>query len=273
MARKLVRSVLPAILLVALYLMMNSYIRSMIYPAPSIRVPSEAPKPFKDVWLQTESAGKVHAWHFQAANSAAPVLIYFHGNGENLETVQMSGLLDSLLLLNVSILAVDYPGYGRSEGKSSEQNISQASSAAAAWLKENHNNSDVFACGWSLGAAVAIDFAARHPDLVDGLIAMSAWSSLHDVARKHFPSWMISLLLHESYDSVNAASRVRCPALFIHGEEDSLIPAQQGKMVSDALPGKKSYVLLAGVSHNDLFDNPRVWPEIMKFLQSVTSPD
>jgi pimeloyl-ACP methyl ester carboxylesterase len=270
--KKILRAVIPAIFLIALYLMMNSYVRSMTYPAPSIPVPSIAPKPFKDIWIQTASGTKVHAWHFQTPESHAPVMIYFHGNGENLETLQMSGLLDALLLLNISILAVDYPGYGRSEGKPSEVNIRQAATAAARWAKEKHPDSDLISCGWSLGASVAIDVAARHPEIFHGLIAMSAWSSLHDVARKHFPAWMVGMLLQESYDSVNAAARIKCPVLFIHGEVDSLIPAEQGKAVFDALQVQKSFALLPGISHNDLFDSPRVWQEITSFIKTVTTP-
>jgi pimeloyl-ACP methyl ester carboxylesterase len=265
MGRKILRSVLPAIALIILFLVMNSYVRSMIYPAPSFAVPSVAPKPFQDIWLS-----KIHAWYFQSPDPAAPILIHFHGNGENLETLRLSGFMDSLMALNVSLLAIDYPGYGRSEGSPTEQSIRECSTAAVQWSKEKHPNSKLIVSGWSLGAAVAIDVVSRMPDRVDGLIAISAWSSLNDVAKKHFPGWMVRLLLQESYDSLNATSRVKCPTLVIHGEEDTLIPAEQGKRVADALPNQKSFVLIPQASHNNLLDYPRVWKEIEIFVRSVT---
>jgi pimeloyl-ACP methyl ester carboxylesterase len=266
MGRKILRSVIPAIFLIVLFLTMNRYVRSMIYPAPSFAVPSMAPKPFQDIWLS-----KTHAWYFQSPDPAAPVLIHFHGNGENLETLRLSGFMDSLMTLEVSLLAIDYPGYGRSEGTPSEQSIRETSTAAVQWAKQKHPKSKLMVCGWSLGAAVAIDVVSRKQDMVDGLIAISAWTSLHDVAKKHFPAWMVRMLLQESYDSLHAASSVKCPALMIHGEEDTLIPAEQGKRVAEALPNRKSFVLIPQASHNNLLDYPKVWQEIASFVQTVTS--
>lgn len=249
--------------------MIDSSVRKMIYPAPSISVPSEPPVGFENVWLVTESNIKIHGWHYRANNLNAAALIYFHGNGENLQTLQMSGLIESLRVLNLSLLFIDYPGYGQSAGKPSEDSLIQAATAAVQQMKTFHPESKLIACGWSLGAAVAIEISASHPELVNGLIAMSAWSSLHDVAKKHFPGWMVRLLLQESYDNVKAARKIVCPSLLIHGQEDELIPLSQAQILTEAFSGKHTFIVLPGVSHNDLLGSQRVWTEISYFVKSL----
>jgi pimeloyl-ACP methyl ester carboxylesterase len=138
--KKIVYLLVTAVVLVFLYLSMNSFVRKMVYPLPSFPVPSPAPKPFQEVWLNAGSS-KTAAWYYKASDHNAPALVYFHGNGENLETLWQSGLLDSLVDLNISFLALDYPGYGRSSGRPSESSIQEAASAALRWMNAKHPDS------------------------------------------------------------------------------------------------------------------------------------
>jgi uncharacterized protein len=248
-----------------LYLSMNWFVRKMVYPSPPFRVSSPPPKPFQEVWLD----GRIAAWYYEASDHNAPAFVYFHGNGENLETLWQSRLLDSLMDLKISILALDYPGYGRSSGRPSENSIQEAASAALRWMNAKHPDSVLISCGWSLGAAVAIDSASKQQHIVDGLIAMSVWSSLPDAAREHFPKWMVSLMLKESYDCVSSAKNFLKPSLFIHGELDTLIPAVQGKKVADAMEDRARWILISNTGHNDLLGQPQVWHAIKSFLESL----
>jgi pimeloyl-ACP methyl ester carboxylesterase len=252
-----------------LYLSMNWFVRKMVYPSPPFRVSSPPPKPFQEVWLEAGSSKKIGAWYYEASDHNAPAFVYFHGNGENLQTLRQSGLLDSLIDLKISFLALDYPGYGRSMGTPSEDSIQEAAYAAVRWMDTKHPDSLLISCGWSLGAAVAIDSASKQQDIVDGLIMMSVWSSLQDAAREHFPKWMVQSLLQESYDCLSAAKTVSKPALFIHGQKDTLIPAEQGKKVAEAMKGNVRWVLLPNTSHNDLLARQQVWREIKSFLNSL----
>jgi uncharacterized protein len=267
--RKIVRVLVPALIFMVLYLSMNWFVRKMIYPSPPFPVSSPPPKPFQEVWLEAGAYSKIAAWYYETSDHNAPALVYFHGNAENLATLRQSGVLDSLIDLEISILALDYPGYGRSRGRPSENSIQEAAYAAFRWMNSKHPDSLLISCGWSLGAAVAIDSASKQQDIVDGLIAMSVWSSLQDVAREHFPGWMVHSLLQETYDCLSAAKTISKSALFIHGERDSLIPAVQGRKVADAMKGNVKWVLLPNTSHNDLLARQQVWREIKSFLKSL----
>lgn len=249
--------------------MLDSFARSALYPAPSVPVPSPPPLPLEEVRLTLGTGETAVGWARAASSlpSEAPVVLFFHGNGENLQTMSWAGMFEDLEQLGVAYLAVDYPGYGRSSGRPSEEGLMATGDAAVAWARRHHPGRPLVLCGWSLGAALAIPTAARHPAEVQGLIALSPWTSLADVASHHFPAFLVKALLRERYASLDAARRVRIPALVIHGDLDDLIPAAQGKLIAEALAGPTKWVPVPGAGHNDLFAQPVVWREMAAFLR------
>ncbi|MFP5287266.1 MAG: alpha/beta hydrolase [Thermoanaerobaculia bacterium] len=268
------RSVLLISLIVIFFaggcaLMFDSFARQMLYPAPPVPVPSPPPPPLEEVWLDAKTGDRILGWtSARPAPEGAPVVLFFHGNGENLETLRYAGLLEDLEALGVAFLAVDYPGYGRSSGDPSEEGLLATGEAAVAWARERHPGRPVVSCGWSLGAAVAIAMAARHPEEVAGLIALSPWTTLEEAARLIFPGFAVKALLRERYDSLAAARRIHVPALVIHGELDEMIPASHGKQIAEALATGR-WVSVPRTGHNDLMGQPVVWEEIRRFLAGL----
>jgi hypothetical protein len=97
--------------------LLDAFARSSLYPAPPVRVPAPPP-PLAEVRLDTERGDEVIGWAGGAGAAAGrPVVLFFHGNGENLATLGMAGLFDEMAALGVPHLAIDYPGYGRSTGR------------------------------------------------------------------------------------------------------------------------------------------------------------
>jgi pimeloyl-ACP methyl ester carboxylesterase len=241
----------------------------MTYPAPPVPVPPP-PAPLREIALPFDG-GTAIAW-WREAPPPAPLLVLFHGNGENLETMRQAGVFADFAGLDVAFLAVEYPGYGRSTGPAAEETILAAGEAAHAWAAARRRGRPLVACGWSLGAAVAIQVAARHPDSVDGLIALSPWSSLTELAREYFPAVLVGLLLRERYDSLAAAERVRCPALVVHGRADTIIPCAHGARVAARLGARARHLELPQAGHNDLLAQRETWEELRRFLAGLAPP-
>ena len=260
-------------------LMMDSVVRQMLYPAPPVRIPSPPPAPLVEVPLEANGRA-VSAWYLPpaaggGATGAAPaaaaarVVLMLHGNGENLETMRQSGLFADLGTGGAGVLAIDYPGYGRSPGTPSEAANLAAAEAAWTWLLHNSDGGERVVAGWSLGAAVAAKVAARHHDEPAGVMLLSAWDRLDAVARLHFPGWMVGALLSERYDSVEAAKQITAPALLVHGDRDTIIPIELGRRLYAALPGEKRWIEVEGAGHNDLLARPEAWQAIHSFLSEI----
>ncbi len=241
--------------------------RSLLYPAPPIPV-SSPPEGLEDVELSLDTGDTVAAWAGDGSKAGGPAVLFFHGNGENLETMRLGGTFREVRRLGVACLAMDYPGYGRSSGSPSEERIEAAADAALAWARTRWPERPLVPVGWSLGAATAIALAARAGDRVAGLVAMSAWTRLEDVATLHFPAPLVKLILSETYDSIAAAERVRSRSLVLHGEQDRLIPCAQGRRVAETL-AQARWVPVADAGHNDLLARPEVWDAVGAFLRDL----
>jgi pimeloyl-ACP methyl ester carboxylesterase len=258
-------------MLILLIALKQYFVRLLTYPAPSVGVSSPPPGPFKEIRINYANGNSAIGWLFEnTSKPKAPILLMFHGNGENLETMRRGGLLEQFKNLNAHFLAIDYPGYGRSSGKSSEENNIAAANAAFQWIAGNFEKNPKIVFGWSLGAATAIQTVFHNQNKTDGLIAISAWSSLPEVAAAHYPRFLVSALVKEYYNSAEAAKEIRCPVLLMHGERDNIIPFLQGKKVAEAMGENVRWVPVPNAGHNDIFGKEIVWKEITMFINSVS---
>lgn len=239
--------------------------RSLLYPAPPIAVPASPPPPFAEVLFESARGDRIHAWHAEGEREDGPAVVLLHGNGENLATMEAAGTLERARAVSGALLVPDYPGYGRSAGRPSESSLLASVEASASWLAARQPRRPLVIVGWSLGAAVAVRVTAGRED-VSGLVLLSAWTRLDEVAAEHFPAWLVRWFLHEDYDSLEAAPRVAVPVLMIHGESDRIVPVGLGRRLARAFPREARWLALPGVGHNDLLGQPEVWREVDAFL-------
>jgi fermentation-respiration switch protein FrsA (DUF1100 family) len=175
--------------------------------------------------------------------------LFAHGNAGNLSSRwPIVRLLNERL--GVSVLAFDYRGYGRSEGKPSETGILADARAARDWLarREGIAPEDIVLLGRSLGGGVMVDLAAS--DGARGLILESTFTSLPDVAAKKFPWLPVSWVMHNRLDSLSKLSDYPGPLLQSHGESDKFIPIQDGRRLHAVARGRKRFVAIPNAGHN-----------------------
>lgn len=260
-----------SVLILGAFLMLESFVRSATYPAPLTRVPAEPPAPIEAVELDTGNGDRVTAWGspVEGAPAGRPAGVFLHGNGDNLETLRRAGLYERLDELRIPWLAIDYPGYGRSTGKPGEKPLVASGVAALEAAERRWPERPVVLAGWSIGAAVAVQVAARYPERVAGLVLVSPFTRLADVAAVHFPGFIVRPLLAGRYDSLAAAPDLPHPALVLHGARDRIIPTEQGERLSEALGGEVRWVTVPGSGHNDILGQDLVWAEMERFLDGL----
>ena len=262
------RFILFACITVLFSIFSSGCIRRATYPVPRARVVSPPPSPIEEIVL-TGRNSKITGWFSQTEphNDSTPVLLYLHGNDENLQTMLRSRIFGELARLRVHFFVIDYPGYGNSTGSPSEISLVNAADTAFAWICRNFKSNPKFVAGWSIGAAVAIQLSSRHLEEINGLIAVSAWTSMDSVAAHRYPNWLGKILLRDRYNSFSRIFSLDIPVLVMHGELDRMIPFMQGKALADNCPQLSKWILLKGSGHDDVLTNYRVWEEIGVFLR------
>jgi len=212
-----------------------------------------------DIPLGAAGAQHLHAWWWPAGRADAPAVLYFHGSRWNL-TGQLYRIRQ-LHEFGFAVLAVDYRGFGKSDGGvPSEASVYE--DARAAWRRFAALVPDArrrIIYGHSLGGAVAVDLAAwldaGHEgggEPARGLVVESSFTTLADVAKSLSYSWLpVQWILSQKFDSLGKISAVRMPVLFVHGAADRFIPARFSQALYDAARARKRLLLVDGATHNN----------------------
>lgn len=207
---------------------------------------------YEDVVFEADDGYRLHGWYVPAGGDVT--LLWFHGNAGNI-----ADRLTNLKLvhdkLQVNVFLFDYRGYGRSQGKPSEKGLYRDAEAALTylWSRDDISQERVVYFGRSLGAAVAVELAARyHPY---GLILESTFPSIPYLAGHNYPvipSWLVKPFVRARYDSLKKISGVGAPLLMLHGDSDDIVPIKAGRTLFDAANEPKSFYVVPGAGHNDI---------------------
>lgn len=238
--------------------------RSLLYPAPPRDEPTRTP-PIE--WLRgNDGAGETFALCAFAREPNARTIVHFHGNGEQVSSLERFAL--SAHAQGLGYCAIEYPGYGMlSERAPTEASIYRAAEATLRQLEQRGvARSQMVLSGQSLGTGVATEMATRGWGA--RLVLLSPYTSIVDVAQRLVVLLPAALIVRDRFDTRAKASSVRLPVLIVHGSDDTLIPVEMGRGLSQLFP-RARFVELAGRGHNDLFSEQTqpVWPMIMQFAQ------
>ncbi len=189
--------------------------------------------------------------------SHRPTVIFFYGMKHTAASGGTQGLFLKLRHLGVNVLIPDFPGYGMSEGRPSENGFYATAEASFDYL---HARADldpdrIVAMGWSLGTAPAIHLASRRS--VAGLMTIGAFTNVTDMSRQLYPNtpdWLLSSFFSATrFDNLAKISAVTCPILIIHGRQDRLVPPSMADRLAEAAKAPVTQQWIAGAGHDNLW--------------------
>ena len=257
----ILRSVLLALVLgyFGLGLFAAMFANKLVFPAPS---PSYTNLPgLRKIQLDDENRSL--ALRYLPNAKADFLLFYHHGNAEDLGMLE--DRLKTLHELGFSVLAWDFPGYGQSPGRPSEDSITAA--ARFLWKKipeeTGYAPDKVILYGRSVGGGPAVALACEYA--AGGLILESTFTSAFRVVTR------VRLLPWDIYNNLARIGKLRCPLLLLHGTRDGTVPFQHGKTLFAAAPEPKIFTSFQGGGHNNLVEDhgPAYADSIRRFLRRL----
>jgi alpha-beta hydrolase superfamily lysophospholipase len=217
-----------------------------------------------------DNAGEVIGWKSPGDPKARYRMLVFHGNAGY--ALNRDYFVTGLRALgdHWDVFLFEYPGYGAREGTPSEVSFQAAATQALEALLAVDSR-PVFITGESLGSGVASFLASKFPDEVAGLLLVTPFSSLVDVAAHHYPFLPVRTLLTERYDSREALSYYGGPVAFLLAGRDEVVTSELGQQLYDSYSGPKWLYVEAYAGHNTLPYSPGApwWGEVSTFLTSA----
>jgi len=203
----------------------------------------------EDVWLRTAGDVELHAWWI-TGEGAEFTFVAFHGNAANI--ANRAAIYRLLRGLPANVLAVEYRGYGRSEGTPNEAGLYHDAEAAYNYLVGERGilPNRIIAFGGSLGTAVAVDLAARQR--VGGLVLEAPFPSAKAVARRLYPFLPgLGYVVRSKFDTAAKLARVHVPVLVVHCTRDPVLPFALGEQVYRLAREPKFFLRVQGQCHEE----------------------
>lgn len=209
--------------------------------------------------LVTQNGDRISVKHFPVADAKYTIL-FSHGNAEDIG--QIEEVPRALNEAGFSVLTYDYHGYGTSEGKATIERSYDSIDTAYNYLVRTLKipASNVIVHGRSLGGAIAIDVATRKP--CGGLIVENSFVTAMRVFTTE------TIYPFDSLRNIDKVAQIRCPALYIHGKKDGVIPFWHGEQLFKASREPKSATWLENAGHNDVLSTSKT--EYMQAIQDFS---
>jgi len=230
--------------------------------------PSSVGLSFQQFKTILKDGNRVHGW-FIPADLSTITILYCHGNAGNI-----SDRLDTIQFLNrlgVNVAIFDYRGYGKSEGKTTEEGTYEDASAVRRFLIEEMGISEenLVIMGRSLGGPIAARLAALSNPAA--LILESTFTSAVDLGSDMYPWLPVEWLLKFEYETQRYLKQVEAPTFMAHSVDDDVVPYQHGQNLYAMINHSKIFVDLIG-SHAEGFKETgtEYRESLQKFLEEHT---
>ena len=221
------------------------------------------------ITLSTSDGVRIQAWWYESKGKApsaegaeldsnvsplrpAPAVLFLHGNAGDISN--RTPLAEGLLREGLSVLLLEYRGYGGSEGRPSEEGLHLDALAGHAFLVEQVGDPDrIVVFGRSMGGAVAAHLAAELPSA--GLVLEASFTSLEGMGRIVYPI-LPGFFFHRlrgCFSTLDWVRQVEVPLLVIHGTDDEIVPMHFGQELLAAGREPKDWFSVEGAGHNDVY--------------------
>lgn len=191
------------------------------------------------------------------AGQNAPVILYFHGNGEIAS--DYDDLAPLYGRLGLTLLVVDYRGYGISTGTPLASTLLTDAMSVfeqTPALLAGHDLTPVrlLVMGRSLGSAPALAVAAQGGAKLSGLVIESGFANTLALVERL--GGVLPMGADEARDGAGNLEHIKAvtvPTLVIHGEWDQIIPIREGRQLFETAGATdKRWLPISGAGHNDL---------------------
>lgn len=186
----------------------------------------------------------------------APMLLFFHGNGEIVADYDDLAIL--FTRMGINFFAVDYRGYGASTGQPSVTAMMTDCHAIFEYVKNYREKKEMTGSfvlmGRSLGSASVIELAATKEKDFHALIIESGFAYAAPLLETlGVDLSKIGYTEEKGFDNVDKIKQFTGPCLIIHAQYDHIIPFSDGQALFNAV-GSKDKILfeVKGANHNDL---------------------
>lgn len=176
----------------------------------------------RSVVLRAHDGTKLAGWLMTpSVVGPRPAVVYFGGRSEEVSWVARDA---GKLFPGMTVLAVNYRGYGNSQGNPDEQLMVDDGCMLFDWLaaRPHVDTQRVAIVGRSLGSGVAVQVAMQRP--AHALVLITPYDSILAIAKRRFRTMPIEYVLRHRFESIKYAASLLAPTYVLRAAVDDIVP-------------------------------------------------
>lgn len=235
----------------------------LFHPTPlSENYKFQFPYPHRELLIPLNEKNKLSIVQFYPADTSNSkgIVLYFHGNRENIN--RYARYVPNFTKNGYEVWMIDYPGYGKTVGKSTEQRFYNDAEILYKMAARKIDNDSIIIYGKSLGTGIATELASRHS--CKHLILETPYYSISSLAAFHFPVYPVEYMSRYKFPTYVFMNSVTAPITIFHGTRDRIIPYDHAIRLKNLLKNKDEFITLEKGEHNNL-------PEFALFQHKLDS--
>ena len=208
--------------------------------------------PFRQIDLPVSDNKNLSIVQFTVPDSVRKgIVLYFHGNRKNINRYAPNA--GNFTRNGYEVWMMDYPGYGKSTGKRTEQVLYDDALIFYKMAISRVSAEHIIIYGKSLGTGIAAQLASIRD--CKRLILETPYYSMDALAKHYFFMYPVMPMTKYAMPTYQHFEYITAPITIFHGTNDGIIPYKQAKRLVAKKPGTELITLEKG-EHNNLTSFP-----------------
>jgi uncharacterized protein len=221
--------------------------------------------PFKEINLAFNKETNFNIIQFLPNQNlvAKGVVLYFHGNRENINRYQP--FASNFTKHGYEVWMCDYPGFGKSTGVLSENILYQESEQLYQLARQKFGTDSILIYGKSLGTGIAAYLASKQP--CKRLLLETPYYNIATLANHFFWMYPTKYMLHYKICSNEYIQQTKAPITIFHGTNDGVVTYNNALLLAKLFKQSDELITIPNGEHNNLNDFPLFHTKIDSLLR------
>lgn len=206
----------------------------------------------KEVFIPVNDQSTLYFVQFKTPDTAKGVVLYFHGNRDNIS--HYLNAVPPLVAQGYEVWMLEYPGFGKATGNFTEQNLYEWALQLYKYARPHFQPNQIVIYGRSLGTGIAAQLASIRD--CRQLILEAPYYDFRNVARPYLFLYPLNRMIPFGFPTFQYLQKVTAPVTLIHGTDDGVISYRNSAALSKLFKPGDTLITVKGGSHNDLLNFP-----------------
>lgn len=189
---------------------------------PEVESPRSTGHRTRPIVLRAKDGTRLSGWLLTPfVPGPRPAVMYFGGRSEEVSWVARDA---GKLFPGMTVLAMNYRGYGQSHGVPAEIHMIEDGCTLFDWLAAlgQVDAARIAVVGRSLGSGVAVQVAKARP--AHSVVLITPYDSILAIAKRRFRVMPIEYMLRHRFESIKHAPSLKAPTYVLRAFHDDVVP-------------------------------------------------